>query len=125
MTRSRGDDGAGSFVFIESNTTGTGQLCLRRARERGFRALFLTARPELYPFLSPEMVAPHVVGTGDVEAICRLLADQGDIAAVMSPSEYFIEAAAQVAARFSRVGPDVEGVRNCRDKGRLARALER
>ncbi|MFY0536180.1 ATP-grasp domain-containing protein [Nannocystis pusilla] len=87
--------------------------------------LFLTARPELYPYLSAEMVAPHVVDTGDVAAICRLLAQQGDVVGVMSTSEYFIETAAQVAARLSLPGPDVEGVRNCRDKGRLARALER
>lgn len=125
VSATRPRDENGSFVFIESNTTGTGQLCLRRARERGFRVLFLTARPELYPYLSAEMVAPHVVDTGDVAAICRLLAQQGDVVGVMSTSEYFIETAAQVAARLSLPGPDVEGVRNCRDKGRLARVLER
>ena len=116
---------AGSFVFIESNTTGTGRLCLRRARARGFRVLFLTARPELYPFLSTEMVEPHVVDTSNADAICELLAGQGDIAAVMSTSEYFVEMAARVAGQFSRVGPEIEAVRTCRNKGRLARVLAR
>lgn len=116
---------ARGFVFIESNTTGTGSLCLQRARERGFRVVFLTARPELYPFLSTQMVAPHVVDTSNADAICELLEGQGEIAAVMSTSEYFVEMAARVAGHFSLVGSQLEGVRNCRDKGRLAQALAR
>lgn len=117
------DGAARCFVFIESNTTGTGQLCVQRARRSGFRILFLTSHPELYPFLSAELIAPCLVDTADADAICALLRDEDDIAAVMSTSEYFIEIAAQVAARFSLVGPDVEAVRNCRHKGRFVRIL--
>lgn len=116
---------AASFVFIESNTTGTGQLCLRRARAKGYRVLFLTARPELYPYLATEMVAPHVVDTSDADAICEGLAGERELAAVMSTSEYFVEMSARVAGRLSLVGPDVESVRTCRNKGQLARVLAR
>lgn len=116
---------SGNFVFIESNTTGTGHLCVHRARQRGFRVLFLTARPELYPFLSAELSAPHVIDTTDENAICEVLEGEGDIEGVMSTSEYFIETAARVAARLSLVGPDAEAVRTCRHKGRFVRALER
>ncbi len=116
---------AGNFAFIESNTTGTGQLCLQRARQRGFRVLFLTSQPELYPFLSAEMVVPYVTDTADLDAICAMLEAEGGITGVMSTSEYFIEMAARVAARFSLAGCDAEAVRTCRHKGSCVRALER
>jgi len=113
-----------SFAFIESNTTGTGHLCLQRARQRGFRVLFLTSRPQLYPFLSAELVAPYVLNTTDVDEICKVLQAQTDVQGLMSTSEYFVEIAAQVASRLSLVGSDVEAVRTCRHKGRFVRTLE-
>lgn len=121
---SRQEAVARGFAFIESNTTGTGHLCVQRARQKGFRVLFLTSRPELYPFLSAEMVAPHIVDTTDEDEICKVLEREGDIEGVMSTSEYFIEMAARVAARFSLMGPDPEAVRTCRHKGRCVRALD-
>ncbi len=114
-----------TFTFIESNTTGTGRSCLQRARERGFRVLFLTSRPELYPFLAEELVVPHIVDTTDADAISDLLMREGGAHGVMSTSEYFIEIAAEVAARFSLVAPDAEAVRTCRHKGQCVRVLEK
>jgi argininosuccinate lyase len=116
---------AGQYVFIESNTTGTGRLCMQRARERGFQVVLLTSQPERYPFLSAELIVPHVIDTTDVDVVCARLHELRDIAGVMSTSEYSIETAARVAARLSLVGPDAEAVRTCRHKGRLVRALER
>lgn len=113
-----------TFVFIESNTTGTGRACLQRARERGFRVLFLASRPELYPFLAEELVVPHIVDTTSADAISEVLMREGDLHGVMSTSEYFIEIAAEVAARFSLVAADAEAVRTCRHKGRCVRVLE-
>jgi argininosuccinate lyase len=114
---------AGSLVFIESNTTGTGELCIQRARERGFRVRFLTARPQFYQFLSRRLVLPEIVDTADVDAICEHLAGDTDVCGVMSTSEYFIDAAARVAARRSLPGPDPDAVQICRDKALLARTL--
>ncbi len=114
-----------SLVFIESNTTGTGHLCVQRARQKGLPVVFLTSRPELYPFLSAELIVPQVIDTTDVDAVCSLLDKMGNVDGVMSTSDYFIEIAAQVASRLSLPGSDPEAVCTCRHKGRFARALER
>ena len=39
------------YLFVESNTTGTGALAVTRLLERGARVTFLARHPEKYPFL--------------------------------------------------------------------------
>ncbi|WP_431825191.1 lyase family protein [Burkholderia sp. F1] len=112
-----------TFVFIESNTTGTGRLCLQKARLRGFDVLFVTSRPQLYPFLQEEMVVPLVADTSDAQRIVDALAPYPGIAGIFSTSEYYIEIAATVATRFGLPAADPEAIRTCRDKGRLHRCL--
>ena len=47
------------LLFVESNTSGTGPLFVRTARDMGFRPVLVTARPEHYRFLSQDG-APEV-----------------------------------------------------------------
>jgi len=112
-----------TFVFIESNTTGSGRICLQKALLRGFNVLFLTSRPQLYPFLQEEMVLPVIVPTTDPEQIIALLDEYPQIAGVFSTSEYFIEIAAEVAGRLGLPASDPAAIRTCRDKGSLYRCL--
>lgn len=112
-----------TFVFIESNTTGSGRICLQKALLRGFDVLFLTSRPQLYPFLQEEMVVPVIAPTTDPEQIVALLAQYPQIAGVFSTSEYFIEIAAEVAGRLGLPASDPAAIRTCRDKGSLYRCL--
>ncbi|WP_183158772.1 lyase family protein, partial [Burkholderia pseudomallei] len=112
-----------TFVFIESNTTGTGRLCLQKALLRGFDVLFVTSRPQLYPFLQEEMVVPLVADTADPQRIADALAPYAGIAGIFSTSEYYIETAATVATRLGLPAADPEAIRTCRDKGRLHRRL--
>ncbi|WP_431017847.1 lyase family protein [Burkholderia gladioli] len=114
-----------TFVFIESNTTGTGRLCLRQALLRGYHVVFVTARPQLYPFLRELLIEPLVVDTADVARIVDALGAFPQIAGVFSTSEYFIETAATVAAHFGLAGASPEAIRTCRDKARLAACLQR
>ncbi len=112
------------FVLIESNTTGSGQLCLRKALLRGFEVLFLTNRPQAYRFLREEMVTPVIVDTSDPQQIARVLEPHVDvIAGVFSTSEYYIGIAAEIASRFGLPGADPEAISICRDKGRLYHRL--
>ena len=44
------------LVFIESNTSGTGRLFIKAAREHGYQPVMLTERPERYAFLEQDSV---------------------------------------------------------------------
>ncbi|MDQ1815075.1 lyase family protein [Massilia sp. CCM 9210] len=112
-----------TFVFIESNTTGTGRLCLQKALLRGVNVLFLTSQPQLYSFLQEDMVLPVLADTSDAARIVDVLAAYPNVAAVFSTSEYYIEIAAEVAGRLGLPGADPAAIRRCRDKGLLYRCL--
>src|SRR5687767_8206326 len=49
------------FIFIESNTSGTGRLFARAARELGCRPAILTTFPDRYPYLAEDAVEVRVV----------------------------------------------------------------
>lgn len=112
-----------TFVFIESNTTGTGRICLQKALLRGFDVLFLTSQPQLYGFLQEEMMVPVITDTSDPQQILAVLSQYPEIAAVFSTSEYYIEIAAEVASRLGLPASDPAAIRTCRDKGLLYRCL--
>ena len=111
------------FVFIESNTTGTGHLCLQKALLRGFDVLFLTQRPALYGFLQEELVVPVLVDTSDVQQVLAALAAHPQIAGVCSTSEYSLEVAAEVARSLGLPGAYPDAIRTCRNKGLLDQRL--
>lgn len=108
------------LALIESNTTGTGRLFVRAARDLGLRPVLLTADASRYSYLMPEDVEAICVDTADEEAmldVCRRLARAGGLAGVTSSSEYYIATAAALSARLGLHGPDPRAVRDCRDKG--------
>jgi len=117
-----------ALLFIESNTSGTGRLFVRAAREMGFAPVLATARPERYAFLSgadaPEVL---VVPRADEATLEPLLRERhgewGGIAGITSSSEYFIATAAALAARLGLPGPDAAAIRAGRDKSFQRRAL--
>jgi biotin carboxylase len=116
-----------ALLFVESNTSGTGRLFVRAAREMGHAPVLVTARPEKYAFLAegdaPEvLVVPRV----DEDALGPLLRERfgaGGIAGITSSSEYFIATAAALAERFGLPGPHAPSVRAARDKSWQRRAL--
>ena len=109
-----------AFVFVESNTTGTGPRFAAAARNLGMRPVLLAADPARYPWVESSGVAAEVVDTQNREALlaaCRRVADSERVAGIWSSSEYFIAAAADLARELGLPGPDPEAVAACRDKG--------
>ena len=117
-----------ALLFIESNTSGTGRLFVRAAREMGFAPVLVTARPQKYAYLAdadaPEVI---VVPRVDEDELYTLIHDRYDggagVAGITSSSEYFIATAAALAARFGLAGPDAAAVHAARDKSWQRRAL--
>lgn len=115
------------FLFVESNTTGTGALAVARLLEGGSRVTFLARRPEMYPFLADAVpgLSVLVLDTNDVEAVsaCIERQRQDGLDAVLTFSEFYVETVAEVAARhgFRYLSP--AAARVCRNKLETRRAL--
>lgn len=110
---------AAAFVFIKSNTTGTGALFARAAAVQGLRSVPLSAGLLRYPFVARGEVEAIQVGVQDRGALLaagRRLRMNGGLAGVWSSSEYLIAAAAELARELGLPGPD-EAVSACSDKG--------
>jgi len=116
------------FLFVESNTTGTGALAVTRLLESGAHVTFLARQPEKYPFLaepSPNL-SVVVMDTNDVEAVTARVARvqrRRELDAVLTFSEFYVTIVAEVAARrrFRYLRP--AAARTCRNKLETRRAL--
>lgn len=112
-----------AFVFIESNTTGTGSLFIQKVIQRGFVPYFLTANKAKYPFIDDEQIICVSLDTTDVQAICEFVSALDGVAGVFSSSEYFIEIASEVARRVGLPTENTAAIRTCRDKKQLGEVL--
>lgn len=107
------------LVLIESNTSGTGRLFVRLARQAGLEPLLLTSAPARYAFVQDERVQALRIDTSDRHALlaaCRGLRAHGELAGVLSSSDHYVALAAHLALRLGLPGPRALAVRLCRDK---------
>lgn len=107
------------LAFIESNTSGTGRLFARAAKEEGLRPVILTADRSRYRYIAEDDVDFLHLDTQDLNAMreaCRSLESTEGLAGVTTSSDHFIAAAAAVAASLGLPGPELHAVEDCRDK---------
>ena len=112
-----------SVVFVESNTTGTGELLVRKAIERGHAAVLVAANPSRYAWSRMDGLTCVALDTLDIEAVTEFVGALSDVRAVFSSSEYFIETASEVASRLGLHTGNTAAIRRCRDKQTLADTL--
>jgi biotin carboxylase len=118
----------GHFLFVESNTTGTGALAVSRLLAEGARVTFLARQPAKYPFLARAAsgLSVAVVDTNDAETVCAAVerVRRGhEIDAVLTFSEFYVVIAAEVAARFGYRYLSPAAARTCREKYSTRQAL--
>lgn len=107
------------FLFIESNTSGTGQIFARRSHELGFTPVLISSDPLKYSYVEDPWLRHERCDTYNasaLEKLARRLQKDTPIAGVFSSSEYFISHAAKLARALERPGPDGDKVEACRDK---------
>ncbi|WP_304459268.1 ATP-grasp domain-containing protein [Alicyclobacillus sendaiensis] len=107
------------FIFVESNTSGTGRLFIETAKLLDFEPVLLCKNADIYDF--PEYVKKHsyVVDTSDLSqliSLCKTLEQSRDIAGVFSSSEYYISIAAQLAQRLGKYSGNAKHIQNTRSK---------
>lgn len=107
------------FLFIESNTTGTGRLFAKTARELGLSPVMLVQDPDRYCFIKDDKLDYVVVDTSNINAIfdaCGSLKEAP--AGVWSSSEYYISAAASCAKLLNLPAPNPGAIKICQNKYR-------
>lgn len=119
------------FLFVESNTTGTGALAVTRLLESGARVTFLARQPDKYPFLTaPAPPAPElsvvVLDTNDPDAVAACVSgvrQQRGLDAILTFSEFYVATVAEVAQRYGYRYLSPAAARTCRNKFETRKAL--
>jgi cysteine synthase A len=118
------------YLFIESNTTGTGAIAIDALLSAGHRATFLTRDRNRYPFLADVRVGLRIVEAETNEAsevsryIRELMADDA-IDGVATFSTFYVSTVAVVAADLGLPFLNERTARICHDKIAARRALEK
>jgi cysteine synthase A len=114
------------LVFVEANTTGTGLLAVARARALGYTPVLLTSRASRYPGIGEadcQVVRCDTNDDHDLRAALLAHVDRSRIAGVTTTSEFYLEAAARLAASLGLPGNPPDAVARCRHKPSTRAAL--
>lgn len=116
----------GSFLFVESNTTGTGELLLKRARALGFEPYLVVRNRARYPFLK-DSAAPQVIEaeTRNPDDVIGVASKVGRLKGIYSSSDYFVETASRAATAMGLPAANPEAMVTCRNKWKQALQLQR
>jgi S-sulfo-L-cysteine synthase (3-phospho-L-serine-dependent) len=112
------------LILLESNTTGSGRLFCAAACRLGLRPVVFARDPGRYPYLTEDGIETRMLDTGDLSAVRQAAAELTDqLVGVTSSSEYFVAAAAGLAAELGLPHPDSEAITACRNKAIQRRLL--
>ncbi len=111
------------FIFVESNTTGTGMLALRQAARLGTSPVLLTNNPTRYAGLSDIRCEVVTCDTNDDAVLSKTLDEYPNPAGLATTSEFYLVPVATQAARLGLPGNPPSAMAACRDKSRTRLAL--
>lgn len=107
------------FIFVESNTTGTGMLALKKAQALGYRPIFFTNKPERYIGLEETGTEVVLADTNSIDLLKQTIEktiDMKKVAGILTTSDFYLETAAHLAAEYGLPGNTPNAIRTCRDK---------
>ncbi|MEI9412894.1 lyase family protein [Mesorhizobium salmacidum] len=114
-----------SFLFVESNTTGTGEVLLKRARLLGFEPYLVTRNPARYSFLNGSIARVIEAETRNRDELIGVAAKVPRLAGIYSSSDYFVEAASRAAKAIGLPASSPEAIATCRNKWKQVAELQR
>lgn len=116
-------------IFIESNTTGTGEIFVQQVKELGYHPIFITSDISKYSSFfqkETEVIHAQTNNLNDVLRVCKEIYSQTPgIAGVFSSSEYYTHTAAVVAEKHRLSGPSSSAIATARDKYLQRQLLEK
>ena len=109
------------YVFIESNTTGTGRLAIERLTGMGQKVTFLSRQPSRYPFLKSMGPAVEIltVETNDITALSiqvEKVLQRNKIDALMTFSTFYVALVAELAQKYGFRSLNAQSAMICHDK---------
>jgi biotin carboxylase len=116
------------FVFVESNTTGTGAIAVQRLLSAGHAVTFMTRSREKYPFLEGASAGLRVLEleTNDAAQVIgavRGMQRRARVDALLTFSEFYVTVVAQAARSCGLRGLDPSAATTCRNKDLTRSAL--
>jgi biotin carboxylase len=113
------------LVFVESNTSGSGEGFIKKAHERGLKTALLTNDIARYPWAASlaQCIACDTNDLNSLKQTIEKFSKSHKIAGILSSSEYYIHACAMVAKTRGLHGPDPQAVETTRHKDRMRTAL--
>lgn len=114
------------LLFVESNTTGTGMLALKTAKDLGLDPVLLTHAPDRYAGLEQADCEIVVCDTNSATDLRRTIQERfrrEDIVGVSSTSEFYIPAVADITDWLGLPGSSSAAVSTCRNKALLRESL--
>ncbi|PEM18978.1 lyase family protein [Bacillus wiedmannii] len=108
-----------SIIFIESNTTGTGELFIQKAIEFGLDVFFFAKDPYKYNFIDKYNINFIQEDTTDFESLFQAIKIIPNVSTIFSSSEYFVEMANKLNLKFGKKANNPEAIITCRDKMRF------
>ncbi|UFJ41465.1 ATP-grasp domain-containing protein [Brevibacillus humidisoli] len=114
------------LLFVESNTTGTGMLALKKAQAYGVTPVFLTNKPERYLGLAETGCQVLMCDTNSLEELrqtieTRLAVNQ--LCGIMTTSEFYLVTTAKLAELYGLPGNPPEAMEICRNKAKTRQRL--
>src|ERR1700759_1253442 len=104
------------LLLLETYTRGSGRLFCAAAHRLGLRPVVFARDPGRYPYLAEDRIQAVRVDTGDPVAVRQGAGGlAARVAGVTSSSEYYVAAAAELAAEFGLPHPDAAAITACRD----------
>lgn len=106
-----------SIIFVESNTSGTGEEFINISMKLGYESILLTNNEKRYSFIDKVKVVK--LNSNDKEEVykfCKNIYEQGNLRGVATSSEYYIDTVAYVANKLKLPSGNYENIKLCRSK---------
>jgi argininosuccinate lyase len=113
-----------SIVFVESNTTGTGEIFIKESLKMGYKVFFLSTDPFKYEFIDKYNMGILKIDTTDEEAMLQLLSEIKKLKLVFTSSEYYVETVNNLNKSLGLKSNNSNALSICRDKYKIYNKLE-
>ncbi|MGZ6505444.1 MAG: pyridoxal-5'-phosphate-dependent protein, partial [Tumebacillaceae bacterium] len=114
------------LLFVESNTTGTGMLALKKAKSWGLLPVFLCNKPERYLGLEETGAQVLVCDTNSLEAVKQTVEanlNVDELCGIATTSEFYLETVAELTSAYGLPGNPADAMRTARNKSKTRQRL--
>ncbi|MBE1556814.1 ATP-grasp domain-containing protein [Sporosarcina limicola] len=116
------------ILFIESNTTGTGLIAIKKTYSLNYIPILLTNKPDRYLGIEDigcEIIFCDTNNFHDIRIAINKRFHPKELAGITTTSEYYIQTAAMLASFYNLPGNTQQSMKICRDKSSTRQLLKK